>query len=318
MRGRDEGAIERRWPGRRGGGRLLPALAVGAVVVVALAVVARTSLLDLPGWFKGGRSDPAPRGDVIYEGQKAKTASEDFLIDVGDGEAFVSVKAKQNHDKSGWLINGDFQSTNGTSSVADPANRDAPAKLRVAVDYCADGTITAEERNGERHVTFALGHLYVCDATLEHTPDNDAAFQQDDTPADFHGKFVSFVAGAAETAAAAAACPTAELDRFRTPEYLAYVRGQLADRFGLPADAIEVEAPTVGASDDDTKAALDERLGSFLDLEDPDHPDTTYEALSVQYLSGDGTAVDDSCYRDPGAKDLDALGDVGLPDPGDR
>ena len=44
---------------------------------------------------------------------------ERFLIDVGDGEAVVSVKAKQNWDRHGWLVNGDFQSTNGTSSVAD-------------------------------------------------------------------------------------------------------------------------------------------------------------------------------------------------------
>ena len=29
--------------------------------------------------------------------------------------------------------------------------------------------------------------------------------------------------------------------------------------------------------------------------------------------SGDGTAVTDSCYRDPGATDLDDINDVALP-----
>jgi hypothetical protein len=155
----------------------------------------------------------------------------------------------------------------------------------------------------------------VCDTTLEHTADNDAAFHPDDTPNDFHGRFVSFVAGAVEAAAAAAACPSDELDKFRTPEYLDYVRGQLAGRFGVPADRVEVTAPTIGASDDETRHALDERLSSFLEHHDPDHPRRTYEALSVSYLSGDGAAVTDSCYRDPGATDLDDLDGVDLPDP---
>ncbi len=255
---------------------------------------------------------------MIYEGQRATSASEDFLVDIGDGEAVVAVAAKQNHDKSGWLINGDFQSTNGTSSVSDPSDGGTPAKLRVAVDYCASGTITAIQQTGgerQRAVTFDLGEVFVCDTTLEHTSDNDAAFHQDDTPSDFHGRFVSFVAGAAETAAAAAACPTDELDRFRTPEYLDHVRGQLAGRFGVPADRVDVTAPTIGSSDEDTQHTLDERLSSFLEHHDPDHPRRTYEALSVSYLSGNGAAVTDSCYRDPGATDLDDLDGVDLPDP---
>jgi hypothetical protein len=33
---------------------------------------------------------------VIYEGQEAKAASENFLVDIGDGEAMVAVQAKQN------------------------------------------------------------------------------------------------------------------------------------------------------------------------------------------------------------------------------
>ena len=299
---------------RRGGGVLAVAAAAAAVVLV-LAAIDRIGLFHLPDWFPGGRDDPAARGDVIYEGQRATAASRDFLVDIGDGEAFVSVKAKQNHDKSGWLINGDFQSTNGTSSVADPDDRDVPAKLKVAVDYCADGTVTVGPgRDGaDRSITFDLGRVYVCDTTLEHTAANDAAFRQDDTPPAFHGRFVSFVAGAAETAAAAAACPTDQLDRFRTPQYLDFVRGRLADRFDLPASAVTVTAPTVGASDAATRAALGRRLDSFLERHDPDHPKVTYKALSVQYLSGRGSAVEDSCYRSPGATKLADIDDVDLP-----
>ncbi|HET6949828.1 MAG TPA: hypothetical protein VFI47_05620 [Acidimicrobiales bacterium] len=305
--------------GTRGRWGVAAVLAVVGVVAVTL-ISATTGLLDLPDWFKGGRSDPAPRGQVIYEGQRARAASERFLIDVGDGEAVVSVKAKQDHDKSGWLIDGDFQSTNGTSSVADPDDRDLPATLRVAVDYCASGTITTIEPEGgdtDRAVRFEVGELFVCDTTLEHTPGNDAAFRQDDTPTEFHGRFVSFVAGAAETAAAAAACPTDELDEFRTPEFTAHVRTQLAARFDLPESAVEVVPGVVGESDDETRDTLRSRLSSYVERRDPDHPDRRYEALSIQYLSGDGSAVDDACYRDAGATDLDELGDVPAPDPDD-
>jgi hypothetical protein len=287
--------------------------ALVGVLVVLVAAARLADWFDLPGWLDGGRSDPAPRGDVIYEGQEARTASERFLIDVGDGEAVVSVMAKQNHDKSGWLINGDFQSTNGTSSVADPSDRGTPAKLRVAVDYCASGVITTERDGDDRTVTFDMGELFVCDTTLEHTAGNDAAFQQDDTPTDFHGDFVSFVAGAVEAAAAASPCPADQLEQFRTRDFTAYVTEQLVDQLGVPAADIDVVAPTLGASDEDTRTTLDERLTSFLERRDPENPDRTYEALSIQYLSGDGTAVEDSCYRDPGATELDDINDVALP-----
>jgi hypothetical protein len=304
--------------GRRGTAATV--LAVGALIVAG-AVVGRTGLfglLDLPDWMDGGRSDPAPRGDVIYEGQRAESASEEFLVDIGDGQAVVSVRAKQNHDKSGWLIDGDFQSTNGTSSVSDPEDGGQPATLLVAVDYCASGTITtiepADEDEG-RAIRFDMGELFVCDTTLEHTAENDAAFHQDDTPAEFHGRFVSFVSGAAEAVAAASACPTDELDRFRTAEFTEHVRARLTERFDLSESRVEVVAATVGASDEDTRAALADRLDSFTSLRHPDDPDARYEALSIQYLSGDGTAVEDACYREPGAAPLDDLDTVAAPDP---
>src|SRR5262245_44060247 len=112
-------------------GRFRTVLFVAGLVVVAL-ILSGTGLVDIPGvpdWFGGGSDDPAARGSVFYEGQEAKSASEEFLIDIGDGEAFISVKARQNHDKPGNIFSGDFQSTNGTSSVADPDDRDSPARL---------------------------------------------------------------------------------------------------------------------------------------------------------------------------------------------
>jgi hypothetical protein len=295
-------------------------LAVVGAGALVLAVV-NWGIIDLPDWFGGGRSDPAPRGSVIYEGQEAKTASEDFLIDIGDGEAVVAVQAKQNWDRSGWIINGDFQSTNGTSSVADPQDGDRPARLAVKVDYCADGTITTTETSGDDPVTaitFAMGRLYVCDATLEHTTANDSAFKQDDTPKDFHGSFVSFVASAAEATAAASACPTDELARYRTGEYRSFVREQLAERFRLPVANVDVVSGRIGGSDEATQRDLRAALESFANKRDPDDPSKTYEALTIQYLSGDGEAVINSCYRDAGGRDLDDLGSVRVPDPEDE
>jgi hypothetical protein len=304
----------------RGGAITLLAVVGG---IVALLLIGRSGLLgfDLPDWFDGGESDKAPQGEVLYEGQKAEAASERFLIDIGDGEAIVAIQAKQDHDKPGWWLNGDFQSTNGTSSVADPDNRDVPARLRVSMDYCAEGTITSEPGQDEgdpAKVTFDLGEVFVCGSTLEHTPENDAAFKQDDTPTRFHGDFVSFVSGAAETSAAAAACPTEELERFSTSEYRDYVRTKLADQLGIEESQVEVTAGEIGRSDDETRAELSDELESYANRRDPDHPDREYEALTIQYLGTDGSAVEDSCWRTPGGQDLDNLSDVDAPRPDDR
>jgi hypothetical protein len=297
---------------RRGAGLALPVLAALGAGAVLLLVLNGT-FFDLPDWFDGGRSDPAPRGTVTYKGQEARTASERFLVDIGDGEAVVDVEAKQDWDRHGWLIDGDWQSTNGTSSVSDPDDRDRPAGLRVGVDYCADGTITtttgAEDDGRVLAVAFEMGALAVCDTTLEHTAANDAAFRQDDTPADFHGRFVSFVSRAAEITAAASACPREELGRFRTDEYREFAAEQLARRYGLAADDVEVTVGEIGESSDETRDQLQAALDSVTSLQDPDDPDVRYEALTIRYLAGDGEAVTDSCYLDAGSADLDTLGD---------
>jgi hypothetical protein len=306
---------------RRGADRLKTLVAVGTSVALVVFLMNRGLIdIDFPDWFGGGSSDPAPRGAVIYEGQTARSASEEFLVDIGNGEAIVSVRAKQNHDTPGSIFSGDFQSTNGTSSVADPDDGDLPATLSVRVDYCAEGAITTAEEPGDdgevrSSITFDMGQLFVCNTTLEHTVGNDAAFQQDDTPNDFHGRFVNFVASAAETVAAAAACPTDELERFAEDELVDYVEGQLAERFEVPRNAVEVVPGTPGRSDRETRSELRDRLESYANRRDPDHPSRTFEALTIEYLSGDAEAVEDSCYRDPGATDLDTLEDVDAPNP---
>ena len=103
----------------------------------------------------------------------------------------------------------------------------------MAVDYCASGVIATERDGDDRTVTFDMGELFVCDTTLEHTADNDAAFQQDDTPTDFHGDFVSFVAGAVRPRRPPP-CPADQLEQFRTRDFTAYVTEQLADQLGVP------------------------------------------------------------------------------------
>ncbi|HEY3139507.1 MAG TPA: hypothetical protein VGJ86_00160 [Acidimicrobiales bacterium] len=298
---------------------ILAFIGVACLVVLVL----HRGWIDFPKMFDGGKSDPAPRGSVIYEGQTAESASEEFLVDIGNGNAIVSVKAKQNHDKPGNIFSGDFQSTNGTSSVADPEDRDVPAKLEVKTDYCSEGLITTTvepddddaDNDPQTTIRLEMGSLFVCNTTLEHTTANDAAFKQDDTPTDFHGRFVSFVAGAAETAAAAAACPTDELNRFGSEELTTFMEQQLAERFHVPAGSVTVVPGHPGESSANTKRELRDQLESYANLQDPDHPDREFEALSIQYLSGDEEAVEDSCYKDPGGRDLDTLEDVQAPDP---
>lgn len=300
--------------------RLVTLLAAIGVVVVVL-LFSRSGIFDLPDWFAGGESDPAPRGTVQYKGQEATAASEEFLVDIGDGEATVSVKAKQNWDTRGGPFSGDFQSTNGTSSVADPEDRDVPATLKIKVDYCADGLITTfepvdpDEGEPTRGIRFDMGDLWVCNTTLEHSRSNDAAFKQDDTPNIFHGEFVTFVARATEWTAAAAACPTEELEEFQSDDFMGHVRTQLADHFGLPESAVEVTAGKAGQSSQRTQDALRRRLESYANAEDPDHPSKSYKALDIQYLSTDDEAVEDSCYKDPGRRSLDDLDNVDAPQP---
>jgi hypothetical protein len=319
MFGRDRG--EAKVPARgESRGRLVTLLAIiGALVVFSWML--RVDFLNLPDWLDGGESDPAPRGTVTYKGQEAKSASENFMVDIGDGEATVSVRAKQNWDTPGNIITGpDFQSTNGTSSVADPEDRDEPADLKVHIDYCADGTMTSfavtdpEEGEPSEGLRFEMGELFVCDTTLEHRISNDAAFKQDDTPNIFHGEFVSFVARAVEWTAAAAACPEQELEQFQSEDFVQHVTTQLAERFDLPESEVEVVVGQPGTTEEETQAELRERLESYANAEDPDDSGTTYEALDIQYLDPNAEAVADSCWKEPGARSFEDINQVDAPD----
>jgi len=308
----DEGKIGRRL-----------AMVVGVVSVAAIGFQGCGVVdlgLPIPEW-DGGESDPAPRGTVTYKGQEAQSASENFMVDIGDGEATVSVRAKQNWDTPGNVTSGDFQPTNGTSSVADPEDRDQPAALNVKIDYCSDGLLTAfnvvdpEEGEPTEGIRYEMGDLFVCNTTLEHEIDNDAAFKQDDTPNIFHGEFVSFVSRAVEWTAAAAECPTEELEEFQSDEFVQHVTTTLAERFDIPESEVEVVVGQPGQTAESTQDELRERLESYANAEDPDDPDVTYKALNIQYLDTDTEAVADSCFKEAGEKALSELGQVDEPQP---
>lgn len=316
----DHGDRKQRAPRRRGGIVRIAAFALAATVAAGAAD--KLGIVDFGHLFKGGKSDPAPHGQVMYKGQTARTASERFVIEIGRGESTVDVKAKQNWDKRGTFWNGDIQSTNGTSSVANPTDRDLPANLKVQMRYCADGlqeaTYEEDQHSGKRRlasISFSMGNLTVCDATLRHTPENDAAFKQDDTPDNFHGGFVSFVAGAVETAAKAAPCPQEELGKYTQGDYLEFARRTLAEQYGLPETSVHVAPGVIGTSDTTTQDLLRGQLKNYATMHDPKHPSREYKALDVQYLSTDASAVTESCFTDIGGMQLDKLSGLALPQP---
>lgn len=271
----------------------------------------------IKGWVdgltEGGESDPAPQGVVIYQGQTVETASGNFLIELGQGEALVSVKAKQNHDKKGGLFSGDFQSTNGTSHVRDPDNSGKPATLHVETRYCADGYVEKETitdnatREQSTNVTFHVGQISLCDAILRaDDARNTASFKQDDTPNGFHGDFVAFVSKAVQVQAQAAPCPTEEIEKFMSPEFNAHARSALAKSMAIPEENVTVVNGSIGKSSDETKQQLKAQLDSFANKIDPDNPTKTYKSLDMQFLTG-GKAVDESCFKDVGRLAFDTL-----------
>jgi len=292
---------------------------VRTVGLVAFGLLGIAVVVDRLGIIKfnfpdGGKSAPAPTGTVIYEGQTARTAVEDFMFKVGNGEATVSVKAKQNWDKPGTWLNGDFQSTNGTAFVDDPTDGSKPAALKVSVDYCSTGTISKtfvkDSQTGQEtldSVTMDMGDLVVCDSHLLHTPDNDASFTQDDTPDWFQGDFDSFIAHAVETDVKAAPCPTDELNKYLTPEVVTYDQNLLAAKFRLAFNKVKVNLGKIGKTSPETQELLRVELNDFANKKDPYNPDKTYEALDIEYLNGNKQAITDSCYKNAGGLDLGSI-----------
>jgi hypothetical protein len=304
--------------------RRMPAFVykAGAIVAVAGLAIGAAKLDMLPqiDWFDGGKSDPAPKGDVFYEGQTAETASAELMFEIGRGEAIVAAKAKQNWDTPGGIFSGDFQSTNGTSFVRDPDDHGEPAKLTVEMRYCANGIIqtettkNAESGASETTATFELGDIFVCDAILRHSEENDAAFAQDDTPANFHGRFVNFVSGAVETMAKAAPCPIDELDAYTSPQFNLHLQQLVATDLGIPASKVTVRKGTIGTSDDQTKRLLQQDLDSYANYEDPDDPSEILQDFDFQYLSGGGKPVSDSCYNNIDQIGLEELENIRMDD----
>jgi len=283
--------------------------AVGGIAFGAL----KLNMLPQVDWFDGGKSDLVPKGDLFYESQTAETASAELMFEIGRGEAIVAAKAKQNHDKKGGIFSGDFQSTNGTSFVRDPDNHDEPAKLKVEMRYCANGTIETktlsdvQKNSKETTATFELGEIFVCDAILRHSKQNDASFAQDDTPAEFHGNFVSFVSGAVESQAKAAPCPIEELETYTSPQFIEHIQQLVASDLNLELSAVTIRGGEIGQSDESTKRKLKQQLDSYANYQNPDDPSEVMQDFDFQYLSGGGEAIVDSCFNDIEQVDLESL-----------
>jgi hypothetical protein len=275
---------------------------------IGYAIAGLNGLVPFPD-FEGGRSDPAPRGAIIYKGQTAEAISDRLLIDIGDGTAQVAVKARQNWDHNGTIVNGDWQGTNGTSSVRDPKNHDDPATLPVDIDYCSEGYVEVE-KSGEnvKSVVYHLGSLGVCDAHLDFGKEEvSSAFNQDDTPDDFDGEFVSFITNGVEETALAAPCPVEELQKYQTPQALQHFQEILAARFGVDVAAVTVEEGTIAATDPEDQVVLTAELNSFANKQDPKDPAKTYPALDISFLTANASAVENSCYMSSGGTKLSDL-----------
>lgn len=305
-------------------GKLAAIIAGGAVAgLTAFGLTEVTgNVLGIPGLeWDGGETEPAPRGDITPQAQIPQTAVEDFVYKIGTGTSVIAVKATQQWDKPGNVFSGDWVSDNGTASVADPEDRDEPANLEVEMSYCVDGSQEAvystdpdtQERTLDS-ITFRMGTLMVCDAVLRHTPENDAAFKQSDTPQDFQGDFTSFVAGAVETAAVAQACPADLEETYTTAEYITFVEQAIADKNDLPITQVHVVPPRVGVSSTQTQDELNARLDSYANKQDPDDPGTTHESLDFGFL-GQESAVVDSCYAPLDTTNLGDLASVVTPQP---
>jgi len=300
-------AAMRRWEARIS--QSAAARAVAVLVVILLVVGAVGVILDLSGLSNGGESDANAHGSIIYEGQTTNDYSSRLLVVVGHGRGTVPVKAKQDWDKPGGLFSADLQPTNGTAFVQDPEDGSRPAKLQVDVTYCAQGTTTvraggtASDQMPEEieKIEFDLGALVVCDADLLNSEYNNAAFVQDDTPAEFQGEFETQVRSAAITVTKAAPCPTKQLAKYRTKQFADKVRRTIALNNHVPLKDVTVTSPDIGRSDAATRKLLDRRLDALAD------PESSGPALDIIYLGTAASAVEDSCFVGFGSQPIERL-----------
>lgn len=297
--------------------------AFGLALTILVVVVGWSGLeragIDLPNvnpFDDGHDGDDEASGSVRVEGQTPQTATDTLVVKIGEGDAVVSIKADQNWDRPGNITDGDFQSTNGTASVRDPDDHDEPARITVGVEYCAEAEITrSSETDGDGgtgspdddEITFDLNSLFVCDVEWLPTAENEAAFGQDDTPADFQGQFEELIKGAAVAAVAASECPETLAEEYSSDEFLDFLAESLAEREGVPADSVTVVPGVPGATSPEDQEALQHALDTFVEHDD----------LDIDAFSGNGTAVEDSCYIDTSGEPLSSLDEVQAPDPDD-
>ena len=196
-----------------------------------------------------------------------------------------------------------------------------PARLRAAVDYCADGLITtltpADDGSDDPAPLAAVRRRWAtCSSATRRsstrpptTPPSSRTTRPTTSTAPSSASWP-----AAETTAAASACPTDELAEFTSSDYTAFVRSQLADRFRLAEDDVVVVAGRPGRSDDATKDDL-RAAGELHQRVRPGRSVGHLRGALDPVPGGDGEAVTDACYLDPGARDLDDLDSVNAPRP---
>lgn len=283
-------------------------------VVMGFTVLDRVGV-NLPNPFDDGHDgDEEASGSLRVEGQTPLTATDTLVVKIGEGEATVSIKAHQNWDRPGSVLNGDFQSTNGTASVRDPDDGDQPATITVRVEYCAEAAATrstqpdADGATGPPatdEITFDMGSLFVCDVEWLPSAANEAAFAQDDTPDDFQGRFEELIKGTAVAAVAASECPDSLVEDYTSDEFRDFLAQSLADREDVPVVNVTVTPGLAGTTSEATQRDLTEELRDF----------TRNDVLDIDAFSGSGTAVEDSCFVDTTGEPLESLGEIFVPDP---
>ena len=291
------------------------ALTVGIIGLSNVPGIHLPKLPKLPNPLDNGHDgDDNAQGTYRVEGQTPRTATDTFVVRIGDGTATVSIKAHQNWDKPGHLFDGDFQSTNGTASVRDPDDHGSPASIEVGVEYCATGVLSRTSQvddsgntadSASDKVTFDMGRLYVCDVEWLPTAKNEAAFDQDDTPNSFQGSFNQRIKGAAIATVKATDCPKSLVDEYTKPDYLKFAAKALAEQQGVPVENVTVLPGEQGTTSQEDQQSLRAALDEFVKNDD----------LDIDAFSGNGKAIVDSCYIDPGTVPLDSLANLPIQDP---
>ena len=300
-----------------------------AVVLSGVAIMAVIGLkiasdagLDLPipnpmDLFDNGHDgDDSAHGTLRVEEQTPRTATDSFSrVEIGQGTATVAVKAHRNWDKPGGFFSGDMQSTNGTADVNDPEDSGQPAHIEVGVHYCADGavsrTTTADvpaEEGGDHSddiITLDMNQIFICGVEWLPTPENEAAFGQDDTPPGFQGAFESLIKDATTAAVAASACPSSVIDAYTSDAYIGYAERTLSVEEDVPVRNVTVTPGVRGHTSPETQDMLRRGLQGF----------TGNNEIDIDYFSGDGAAITDSCFVDTSGVPLSSIDQLTVPQP---